>query len=478
MNATANDCKHCVSLLLAQGADVNLKDAANQTCLHIAARCGSFTVLQLLLHAGANINARDFYQRSPLHWAVLEQRVEAAAILLRSTALDIDAADSSFLTPLSLAAQLGLCVFVRLLVVQGAFPLARDRLGRTALHHAATGIGPDTTADQHSTGPTANQLNGAASDTPLATSATTALTSARATGACADNIALLLKHCPQLLETTDNMRRTPLHLAALARNLEALRALAAFPQLRDSCDAEGCTAMHLACAGGSAACVAHLLALGLSSQARDAEGNPPFLYAALFGNLRILDILAGRAQICSLLVTLGASINAVDQSGDTTLHFTTQDLSGECCRTLIACGANVNVASTSNNQTPIFSATITRSSKCVAELLGAGCNVLGQDSRKRSLLQLAAKSHDFALCRLLVSMGSDVNHVDDSGVSVLIEAVQSDNPALVSLLLDAGAKPSLLPGGPLQPIHCAARCASVEITRVLLARGAKVNSCR
>ena len=48
-----------MELLLARGADVNVKDNKNQTALMVASQNGHREIVELLLAKGADINARD-----------------------------------------------------------------------------------------------------------------------------------------------------------------------------------------------------------------------------------------------------------------------------------------------------------------------------------------------------------------------------------------------------------------------------------
>lgn len=62
-------------LLLAPGADVDMRNNQDETPLHMAVYTatveGERAVVEALLAAGANPNARDANGNTPLHWAVL-----------------------------------------------------------------------------------------------------------------------------------------------------------------------------------------------------------------------------------------------------------------------------------------------------------------------------------------------------------------------------------------------------------------------
>jgi ankyrin repeat protein len=84
----------CVKLLLKAGVPLTMKDSSKQTVLHAAARSGQhFQLLRYVLQQWKDVYAtdpkrrdglewRDRWFRTPVHWAVMNQRIEALVILL------------------------------------------------------------------------------------------------------------------------------------------------------------------------------------------------------------------------------------------------------------------------------------------------------------------------------------------------------------------------------------------------------------
>lgn len=83
----------CVKLLLKSGVLVTMKDASKQTVLHAAARSGFSQLLRYVLQQWKDLYAsdpkrrdglqwRDRWFRTPVHWAVMNQRIEALTVLL------------------------------------------------------------------------------------------------------------------------------------------------------------------------------------------------------------------------------------------------------------------------------------------------------------------------------------------------------------------------------------------------------------
>ena len=97
-------------------------------------------VAELLLERGAEVNAEDAHGRRALHEAVLNPNPAVAAVLLDRGA-EVDAADSGGRQALHWAALNPNPAVTRLLLERGAEIAARDDAGRTALHEA--GLNPN-----------------------------------------------------------------------------------------------------------------------------------------------------------------------------------------------------------------------------------------------------------------------------------------------------------------------------------------------
>lgn len=88
--------------LLAEGADVQVRDRQGMTPLHAAAFCGDLARIELLLDYGAEINARDATGWTPLHFATRLGRIQEAALLVRRGA-DTMLRNNKGRTPLEVA---------------------------------------------------------------------------------------------------------------------------------------------------------------------------------------------------------------------------------------------------------------------------------------------------------------------------------------------------------------------------------------
>lgn len=77
--------------LIAQGADINVKDEYERTPLHYHAQVNNVERVALLLEKGADIEAQDKYKNTPLHFA--EYNAEVAQLFIQKGA-DIKAKDN------------------------------------------------------------------------------------------------------------------------------------------------------------------------------------------------------------------------------------------------------------------------------------------------------------------------------------------------------------------------------------------------
>lgn len=156
---------------LTQGASVTFADYDKRTPLHLAAAAGSLETVNVLLDNGADVNAQDRWGRTPFkdamqsnHPVIMERLREAGAEenpdeatddkptieLLQFSAqgnlesvmdrvrsgVPVTTCDYEFRTALHLACSSGHADVVDFLLLNGADPRAKDRMGRTPVDNA------------------------------------------------------------------------------------------------------------------------------------------------------------------------------------------------------------------------------------------------------------------------------------------------------------------------------------------------------
>jgi ankyrin repeat protein len=175
-----------------------------------------------------------------------------------------------------------------------------------------------------------------------------------------------------------------------------------------------------------------LITTSADANAADESGQTPLMWAAAVGS----------AETMTYLLDLGADVNAQNAFGSTPLIWSATDPAK--VRLLVARRANVNLAS-KTGRTPLFvAATSDGSAAIVRQLVAAGADLTAKDAFQNTVLAAAATGNDIDTIRIALDAGIDVNAAGITG--------------LTPLMLSAG-------------YH-----ANLEVTRLLLAKGARVNA--
>lgn len=203
--------------LIAAGADVNDKDATQQSAHLIAASEGNLELLELTLQHGADVAALDSYNGTGVIRAAERGHAHVVGRLVRADA-DVDHVNNLGWTALHEAIIFGdgstrYADTVRVLAAAGAdFALASRKDGVAPADHARSAGHADVLTTVSAV------LSAQPPDDPNA-----ALLKAAAAGD-ADRVALALR-AGAAIETRDERRRTPLLLAVTADRVDAARVL-------------------------------------------------------------------------------------------------------------------------------------------------------------------------------------------------------------------------------------------------------------
>lgn len=204
---------------------------------------------------------------------------------------------------------------------------------------------------------------------------------------------------------------------------------------------------------GDAAAVKGLLGRGADARAGDPDGTTPLHYAAHRG-----DVATAEA-----LLRAGAAAGAVNRYGSTPLLEAAAAGNARLVKLLLDAGASANTANP-EGETPLMAAAKAGSAEAVAELIARGAQVNAREKWKgQTALMWAAAANRAAAAKVLIDRGADVNA---RSAAVTPEKPYPANGNLVSVQ----------PKGAYTALLFAAREGAIDVIRLLLARGAKIDA--
>ncbi|KAF7155501.1 hypothetical protein CNMCM6106_004647 [Aspergillus hiratsukae] len=133
--AVGEESEPMVCLLLDKGANMTIQDQSGCIPLHYAVQQRSELIVCLLSDKGADVNTQNMDGWTPLHYAVREES-EPMVCLLSDKGANMNIPDKTGRTPIHLAVQKEAQPMVCLLSEKGANVNTRDIDGRTPLHYA------------------------------------------------------------------------------------------------------------------------------------------------------------------------------------------------------------------------------------------------------------------------------------------------------------------------------------------------------
>jgi ankyrin repeat protein len=235
--------------------------------------------------------------------------------------------------------------------------------------------------------------------------------------------------------------------------------------------------------------------------ARETEGGYTPLHLVCRKNF---NMAKNRLEIAVILIAAGADVNAVDDSGTTSLHMAVTGGLEELARLLIEYGADVNARTGYHELTPLHQASSGGHLAIIKLLLEKGADVNSASAAGWTPLH-AAKNRETA--ELLVNNGANVNAVSQKGLTPLSEAVSVGDVELARYLVGKGADVShkltntkrtllhyagsaataayLLSLGigvdtrdtwGYTPLHMAADMGNMDVAEFLINRGAEMNA--
>lgn len=239
----------------------------------------------------------------------------------------------------------------------------------------------------------------------------------------------------------------------------------------------------VACQRGDPDIVMALLQAGAIVNHNTASGISPLALCAANTSLQVVEQLLAR----------DANVEAADDNGQTPLMWAAARGRVDIIPLLLAKGAALN-RTTLKGFTPLFFAMTSGNAEATKLLIEAGADITHRGPRNTSAIQMAIYQKQFEIAGLLLERGADLSATDRNGHQLLHAAIINNQPALVKRLLQQGASPDALTGVsqvvwryevnftsrpylscPKSPLLLAAEAGSPAIMKMLVDAGANIH---
>lgn len=476
-----------VSLLLENGADPEYSHHENLTALlqilnHYYAEADEVkTITEVLLAAGADTNVKDGRGNTPLHLAAGKGNTQMVKQLLEK-GLKVDEPGPGELTPLHLAAQGGHLDIVELLVQSGADIQVQNRRGNTAMELAHSNGHSEVVLMLEKSGASLHgdlfqaaaqgdaqdikrHIDSGANVNAVDDDQNTALHLALAAGH-KDAAETLLKAGANV-NALNKRHETPLHKAVMTGEEDLLEILLQNGAEIEVPDRHGFTALHVAVVFGNTGIADKLLELGAELQAQQI--GLELMFEAVY---------QGQIPGLEYLLEHGVSINAQDEDGWSVLHVAAYEVGNpEIVDYLISRGADIDLED-AQGHTPLDLVGEIISHEIylnIAEMLIAHGAKADPRVMGWSELRIAAVRGEVDQVRqVLADSPEQLTEDEDWAWPILHSAARAGHADVLEILIESGAdlEYSIGWGAHYTPLVSAAMEGKRDAVQVLLQKGA------
>ncbi|XP_055644880.1 serine/threonine-protein phosphatase 6 regulatory ankyrin repeat subunit B isoform X8 [Toxorhynchites rutilus septentrionalis] len=470
------DGDRCALMLLKSGAGANKTTDDGQTPVHVAAKYGNVTTLDLLLEDNGDPLIKSNVGETPLHLGarncypeivrhLIDFVLEKHGKEILKNYLNFTNEDGA--TALHYICQVtkdevksgnGDREIVKMLLEHGAdVSLTTKSTNDTCLHAVAVAGNNDVLSEviSHlSTADVQKAMNRQSSVgwTPLLI-------------ACnrghMDLVNTLLSNHARV-DVFDNEGRSALHLAAEHGYLQVCDALITNKAFINSKSRVGRTALHLAAMNGYTELVKFLI--------RDHNAVVDILTLRKQTPLH-LAAASGQMNVCKLLLELGANIDATDDVGQKPIHVAAQNNYSEVAKLFLQQHPNLVMATSKDGNTCAHIAAMQGSVKVIEELMKF--DRTGVISTRNKLtdstpLQLAAEGGHADVVKVLVRAGGSCTDENKSGFTAVHMAAKNGHGQVLEVMRSTNSLRVSSKKLGLTPLHVAAYYGQADTVRELL----------
>ena len=492
--AVQEDCsKEILQATIDHGADVNSTNMYGETALLIACKKGNIDAIHVLLNAGADPNIANAKDETCIHHAIVEGCSKETLQAIINHGADVNSTNKNNVTSLMTACENGNIDAIDVLLNAGANPNIADTESVTCIHHAVNGgcnkeilqaiinLVADINASNMD-GETAlliackkgnidaiDILLNAGADPNIADSVGVTCIQHVVFEACSkETLQAIINHGADVNSTNKN-NVTSLMTACENGNIDAIDVLLNAGANPNIADTEGVTCIHHAVNGGcNKEILQAIISLVADINASNMDGETALLIACQKGNIDAIDIL----------LNAGADPNIADSVGVTCIqHVVFEACSKETLQAIINHGADVN-STNKNNVTSLMTACENGNIDAIDVLLNAGANPNIADTEGVTCIHHAVNGGcNKEILQAIISLVADINASNMDGETALLIACKKGNIDAIDILLNAGADPNIADSVGVTCIqHVVFEVCSKETLQAIISHGADVNA--